>query len=148
LYADSQEIFHLATQLQRINYLGHIQTFQIEFDYLEEEMKKKLLDVFNDSTGIGQFKSDMIIIEQVGERDFLKTVETFQYIAKVMGDLSAIDSITALVEINYKNDVHFIVVSFVPPDSLELISTSESKLYFELLNYVRTKWAFSKTFIR
>ena len=111
-------------------------------------MKKKLLDVFNDSTGIGQFKSDMIIIEQVGERDFLKTVETFQYIAKVMGDLSAIDSITALVEINYKNDVHFIVVSFVPPDSLELISTSESKLYFELLNYVRTKWTFSKTFIR
>ncbi|MHA1304198.1 MAG: hypothetical protein ACTSQE_08080 [Candidatus Heimdallarchaeaceae archaeon] len=148
MQTDNQEIFHLATQLQRINYLGHVQTFQIEFDYLDDDKKVKLSEVFTDSLDIGQFKSDLIVIEQVGDRDLLKIVETFHNIQKITGDLSLIESITTLVEINYKNDTHFIVVSFIPPDSLELISTSESTLYFELLNYVRTKWAFSKTFIK
>ncbi len=145
---ENQELYHLTMQLQRLNYLGHVQTYQIEFEDLSDDQKTRLSDVFVDSLGIGQFKSDMIVVEQVSSKDMLELIKTFQELEKIVGSISHIESITALLEVNYKDDTHFIVVSFIPPDSLELLSTSESTLYFELLNYVRTKWAFSKSFVQ
>lgn len=145
----SPEIYHMANQLQRINYLGNVQTLQIEFDILSEDNKVQLLQTFNDSTSIGQYKSDMVILEQITGRDMLEIINTLHNINSICGDLSSIEGITALVEVNYKEEIYFIVVSYNPQTSgLELISTSESKLYFELLNYVRTKWALSKTIIK
>ncbi|NPD90097.1 MAG: hypothetical protein HGN29_15410 [Asgard group archaeon] len=145
----SPEIYHLANQLQRINYLGNVQTIQIEFEFIAEDRKNELEIVFNDSTGIGKYKADMIILEQISGRDMLEIINTLHSIGTVFGDLSAIDGITALVEINYKGETYFVVVSYNPLTSgLELISTSESKLYFELLNFIRTKWALSKTFLK
>ena len=142
------EIYHIAKQLQRMNYLGSIQTFQIEFDYLTEDTKSKLEGLFTDSTTLGKFKADMIILEQISGRDSLEIIETLSKIHQIFGDLSVIDGIAALIEINYHNDSYFVVVSYNPKtDGLELISTSESKLYFELLNYVRTKWALSSKFV-
>jgi len=145
----SPEIYHLANQLQRMNYLGNVQTIQIEFDFIPEEKKEQLQSVFADSTGVGQFKSEMVILEQISGRDMLEIVNTLHSINNIFGDLSAIEGITALVEVNYKNDAYFVVVSYNPQtDGLELISTSESKLYFELLSFIRTKWAMSKTFTK
>jgi len=145
----SPEIYHLANQLQRINYLGNVQTFQIEFEFIPEDRKMELENVFNDSTSLGQYKSDMIILEQITGRDMLEIINTLHNINSIFGDLSIIEGITALVEISYKNETYFVVVSYNPQTSgLELISTSESKLYFELLNFIRTKWALSKTFIK
>lgn len=145
----SPEIYHLANQLQRINYLGNVQTIQIEFEYVAEDKKTELFSLFNNSTGIGQYKSEMIILEQISGRDMLEIINTLHSIHTVFGDLSIIEGITALVEISYKSETYFVVVSYNPQTSgLELISTSESKLYFELLNFIRTKWALSKTFIK
>ena len=145
----SPEIYHLANQLQRINYLGNVQTIQIEFEFIPEDKKYDLETVFTDSTGIGKYKSDMIILEQISGRDMLEIINTLHSVGSVFGDLSVIDGITALVEISYKGESYFVVVSYNPQTSgLELISTSESKLYFELLNFIRTKWALSKTFIK
>ena len=143
------ELYYLANQLQRMSFLGNIQTFQIEFDYLPEDKREKLEQTFNDSTTVGQFKSDMIILSQMVERDVLKIVDTLTHIQNIFGDLSIIDAISALVEIKYKDDSYFVVVSYNPKtDGLELISTSESKLYFELLNYIRAKWVLSKQFLK
>lgn len=145
----SPEIYHLANQLQRINYLGNVQTIQIEFEFIPEDKKTELDAMFADSTGIGKFKSDLIILEQISGRDMLEIINTLHSISLIFGDLSALDGITALVEVNYQGETYFVVVSYNPSTSgLELISTSESKLYFELLNFIRTKWAFSKTFIK
>ncbi len=145
----SPEIYHLANQLQRINYLGNVQTIQIEFEFISEDKKAELEQTFADSTGIGKYKSDMIILEQISGRDMLEIINTLHNISLVFGDLSAIDGITALVEISYKGETFFVVVSYNPTTSgLELISTSESQLYFELLNFIRTKWALSKTFLK
>ena len=145
----SPEIYHLANQLQRINYLGNVQTIQIEFEFIPEDKKTELDKMFEDSTGIGKFKSDMIILEQISGRDMLEIINTLHNISVIFGDLSALDGITALVEVNYQGETYFVVVSYNPStNGLELISTSESKLYFELLNYIRTKWALSKTFIK
>ena len=145
----SPEIYHLANQLQRINYLGNVQTIQIEFEFIPEDKKVELDDMFHDSTGIGKFKSDLIILEQISGRDMLEIINTLHNISLVFGDLSSIDSITSLVEVNYQGETYFVVVAYNPSTSgLELISTSESKLYFELLNFIRTKWALSKTFIK
>ena len=145
----SPEIYHLANQLQRINYLGNVQTIQIEFEFVSEDNKSELEAIFSDATGIGNFKSDMIILEQIIGRDMLEIINTLHNITVVFGDLSVIEGITALVEISYKGENYFVVVSYNPGTSgLELISTSESKLYFELLNFIRTKWALSKTFIK
>ncbi len=145
----SPEIYHLANQLQRINYLGNVQTIQIEFEFIPEDKKAELEESFTDSTGIGQYKSDMIILEQISGRDMLEIINTLHNISLVFGDLSSIDGITALVEISYKGETFFVVVSYNPATSgLELISTSESQLYFELLNFIRTKWALSKTFLK
>lgn len=143
------ELYYLANQLQRMSFLGNIQTFQIEFDYLPEDKRETLEQTFNDSTAVGQFKSDMIILSQMVERDVLKIVDTLTHIQNIFGDLSIIDAISALVEIKYKDDSYFVVVSYNPKtDGLELISTSESKLYFELLNYIRAKWVLSKQFLK
>ncbi|MHA1854012.1 MAG: hypothetical protein ACTSUF_10975 [Candidatus Heimdallarchaeaceae archaeon] len=143
------ELYYLANQLQRMSFLGNIQTFQIEFDYLPEDKREKLEQTFNDSTTVGQFKSDMIILSQMIERDVLKIVDTLTHVQNIFGDLSIIDAISALVEIKYKDDSYFVVVSYNPKtDGLELISTSESKLYFELLNYIRAKWVLSKQFLK
>jgi len=145
----SPEIYHLANQLQRINYLGNVQTIQIEFEFIPEDKKVELDDMFQDSTGIGKFKSDLIILEQISGRDMLEIINTLHNVSLVFGDLSVIDGITSLVEVNYQGETYFVVVSYNPSTSgLELISTSESKLYFELLNFIRTKWALSKTFIK
>jgi hypothetical protein len=145
----SPEIYHLANQLQRINYLGNVQTIQIEIEFIPEDKKTELEVMFTDSTGTGKFKSDLIILEQISGRDMLEIINTLHNISLIFGDLSALDGITALVEINYQGETYFVVVSYNPSTSgLELISTSESKLYFELLNYIRTKWALSKTFIK
>ncbi len=145
----SPEIYHLANQLQRINYLGNVQTIQIEFEFIPEDKKTELDKMFEDSTGIGKFKSDMIILEQISGRDMLEIINTLHNISIIFGDLSALDGITALVEVNYQGETYFVVVSYNPSTSgLELISTSESKLYFELLNFIRTKWALSKTFMK
>lgn len=145
----SPEIYHLANQLQRINYLGNVQTIQIEFEFIPEDKKTELDGMFEDSTGIGKFKADMIILEQISGRDMLEIINTLHNVSLIFGDLSAIDGITALVEVNYQGETYFVVVSYNPSTSgLELISTSESKLYFELLNFIRTKWALSKTFIK
>ncbi len=145
----SPEIYHLANQLQRINYLGNVQTLQVEFEFVSEDNKSELEAIFKDATGIGKFKSDMIILEQIIGRDMLEIINTLHNIAVVFGDLSVIEGITALVEISYRSENYFVVVSYNPNTSgLELISTSESKLYFELLNFIRTKWALSKTFIK
>lgn len=145
----SPEIYHLANQLQRINYLGNVQTIQIEFEFVSEDKKAELERIFTDSTGVGQYKSDMIILEQISGRDMLEIINTLHNISLVFGDLSVIDGITSLVEISYKGETFFVVVSYNPTTSgLELISTSESQLYFELLNFIRTKWALSKTFLK
>jgi hypothetical protein len=145
----SPEIYHLANQLQRINYLGNVQTIQIEFEFIPEDRKMELENIFNDSTSLGQYKSDMIILEQITGRDMLEIINTLHNVDSIFGDLSIIEGITALVEISYKGETYFVVVSYNPQTSgLELISTSESKLYFELLNFIRTKWALSKTFIK
>ena len=145
----SPEIYHLANQLQRINYLGNVQTIQIEFEFISEDKKAELEQNFTDSTGLGQYKSDMIILEQISGRDMLEIINTLHNISLVFGDLSIIDGVTALVEISYKCETFFVVVSYNPATSgLELISTSESQLYFELLNFIRTKWALSKTFLK
>lgn len=145
----STELYYLANQLQRMTFLGNIQTFQIEFDYLPENKREELEKTFNDSTTIGQFKSDMIILSQFVERDVLKIVDSLMHIQKIFGDLSVIDAISALIEVKYKEDSYFVVVSYNPKtDGLELISTSESKLYFELLNYIRAKWVLSKQFLK
>ncbi len=145
----SPEIYHLANQLQRINYLGNVQTLQIEFEFIPEEAKNELIDTFVDSTGIGKFRSDMIILEQISGRDMLEIINTLHNIHAIFGDLSAVEGVTSLIEINYNEETYFVVVSYNPQTSgLELISTSESKLYFELLNFIRTKWALSKTFIK
>ncbi len=145
----SPEIYHLANQLQRINYLGNVQTIQIEFEFIPEDKKVELDDMFQDSTGIGKFKSDLIILEQISGRDMLEIINTLHNISLIFGDLSIIDGITSLVEVSYKGETYFVVVAYNPSTSgLELISTSESKLYFELLNFIRTKWALSKTFIK
>ena len=114
-----------------------------------EDKKVELDDMFQDSTGIGKFKSDLIILEQISGRDMLEIINTLHNISLVFGDLSFIDGITSLVEVNYQGETYFVVVAYNPSTSgLELISTSESKLYFELLNFIRTKWALSKTFIK
>ena len=145
----SPEIYHLANQLQRINYLGNVQTIQIEFEFISEDKKAELEQNFTDSTGLGQYKSDMIILEQISGRDMLEIINTLHSISVVFGDLSNIDGVTALVEISYKGETRFVVVSYNPTTSgLELISTSDSQLYFELLNFIRTKWALSKTFLK
>ncbi|MCE7743003.1 MAG: hypothetical protein GOP50_11175 [Candidatus Heimdallarchaeota archaeon] len=145
----SPEIYHLANQLQRINYLGNVQTIQIEFEFISEDKKTELEQNFTDSTGMGQYKSDMIILEQITGRDMLEIINTLHNVNLIFGDLSVIDGITALVEISYKGETFFVVVSYNPTTSgLELISTSESQLYFELLNFIRTKWALSKTFLK
>jgi len=145
----SPEIYHLANQLQRINYLGNVQTIQIEFEFIPEDKKTELDGMFGDSTGIGKFKSDMIILEQISGRDMLEIINTLHNINLIFGDLSFLDGITALVEVNYQGETYFVVVSYNPStNGLELISTSESKLYFELLNFIRTKWAMSKTFMK
>ena len=145
----SPEIYHLANQLQRINYLGNVQTIQIEFEFIPEDKKAELDEMFQDSTGIGKFKSDLIILEQISGRDMLEIINTLHNVSLVFGDLSFIDGITSLVEVSYKGETYFVVVAYNPSTSgLELISTSESKLYFELLNFIRTKWALSKTFIK
>ena len=145
----SPEIYHLANQLQRINYLGNVQTLQIEFEFVSEDKKQDLETIFIDSTGIGQFKSEMIILEQITGRDMLEIINTLHNITVIFGDLSIIEGITALVEVSYKGETYFVVVAYNPgTNGLELISTSESKLYFELLNFIRTKWALSKTFIK
>ena len=145
----SPEIYHLANQLQRINYLGNVQTIQIEFEFIPEDKKAELNQMFQDSTGVGKFKSDLIILEQISGRDMLEIINTLHSISLVFGDLSPIDGITSLVEVSYKGETYFVVVAYNPStNGLELISTSESKLYFELLNFIRTKWALSKTFIK
>jgi len=91
----------------------------------------------------------MVILEQISGRDMLEIINTLHNISLICGDLSNIDGITALVEISYKGETLFVVVSYNPATSgLELISTSESQLYFELLNFIRTKWALSKTFLK
>ncbi|MBY9000721.1 MAG: hypothetical protein KGD64_07395 [Candidatus Heimdallarchaeota archaeon] len=145
----SPEIYHLANQLQRINYLGNVQTIQIEFEFVSEDKKTELEAIFADSTSIGKFKSDMIILEQITGRDMLEIINTLHNVNVIFNDLSVIESITALVEISYKNETYFVVVAYNPnTNGLELISTSESRLYFELLNFIRTKWALSKTFIK
>ena len=145
----SPEIYHLANQLTRINYLGNVQTLQIEFEFVSEDNKSELEAIFSDATGIGKFKSDMVILEQIIGRDMLEIINTLHNVTVVFGDLSVIEGITALVEISYKGENYFVVVSYNPGTSgLELISTSESKLYFELLNFIRTKWALSKAFLK
>jgi hypothetical protein len=145
----SPEIYHLANQLTRINYLGNVQTLQIEFEFVSEDNKAELEAIFKDATGIGKFKSDMVILEQIIGRDMLEIINTLHNVTVVFGDLSVIEGITALVEIIYKGENYFVVVSYNPGTSgLELISTSESKLYFELLNFIRTKWALSKAFLK
>ncbi|MCG3216687.1 MAG: hypothetical protein KAS63_08175 [Candidatus Heimdallarchaeota archaeon] len=145
----SPEIYHLANQLQRINYLGNVQTLQIEFEFIPEERRSDLEEIFVDSTTMGRFKSDMIILEQISGRDMLEIINTLHSINNIFGDLSVIEGVTALVEVNYKNETFFVVVSYNPHTSgLELISTSESKLFLELLNFIRTKWALSKSFIK
>ena len=145
----SPEIYHLANQLQRINYLGNVQTLQIEFEFIPEDAKSELVEIFVDSTGIGKFRSDMIILEQISGRDMLEIINTLHNIHSIFGDLTVVEGVTSLVEISYKGETYFVVVAYNPQTSgLELISTSESKLYFELLNFIRTKWALSKTFIK
>jgi len=145
----SPEIYHLANQLQRINYLGNVQTLQIEFEFIPEDKKNELIETFEDSTGMGKFRSDMIILEQISGRDMLEIINTLHNIHTIFGDLSVIEVVTSLVEINYQGETYFVVVSYNSQTSgLELISTSESKLYFELLNFIRTKWALSKTFLK
>ncbi len=145
----SPEIFHIATELQRMGHIGTVQTIQIEFDIIPEVKKKELSTVFNESLGIGQFKSDMIILESLSDRDLFQLIGTLHYIRKIFGDLSLIDAITALIEIVFMQENYFIVVSYLPrTGNLELISTSDSQLYFELLKYVKTKWIMSRTFIK
>ncbi len=145
----SPEIYHLANQLTRINYLGNVQTLQIEFEFVSEDNKAELEAIFKDATGIGKFKSDMVILEQIIGRDMLEIINTLHNVTVVFGDLSVIEGITALVEISYKGENYVVVVAYNPGTSgLELISTSESKLYFELLNFIRTKWALSKAFLK
>lgn len=123
--------------------LGEIITIQIELNevggsasILEEE--------FNNSEQNGLFVNNMILLT-ILETKIYDYLEIMDRIVTLTGDFDIIDSITALMRVNTgKINLEMTVEIDGKREFPNLLESTSSSLYFELVRYIQTRWMLAK----
>ncbi len=136
-----QQIDGIVYEIELLSSIGEIITVQVDLLGVDEDFTGKLTETFNDSRVTGKYINSMIIIE-VSDSHNVNFHSLFDNIVEILGDISVIDGITALVRVpfgNKKIDVtlELTLSKFSPP---QILGIADSSMYFDMVNLIQMKW--------
>jgi hypothetical protein len=146
----SQIIDLVLIDIQRISSIGEVLTVQISFDMLSDSERTELGRHFMNSLGEGRLDNDLIFIQEFSSKSYDEVENILTLISSTLPDgIKRIDEITALLELNFRDQKIMSVVGLNPQKhTLEVLSTGDNAVHFEVIKLIQTKWLFSKSFLK
>ncbi|MHA1912392.1 MAG: hypothetical protein ACTSYA_11940 [Candidatus Kariarchaeaceae archaeon] len=149
-HENSQIIDLVLLDIQRIASIGEILTIQISFDILSESERTELGQNFMNSLGEGRLDNDLIFIQEFSSKSYDEVEDLLRLITSILTEgIKRIDEITALLELNFRGQKIMTVVGLnSQKHTLEILSSADNAVHFEIVKLIQTKWLFSKSFIQ
>jgi len=149
-HENSQIIDSVLLDIQRIASIGEILTIQISFDMLSDSERTELGNRFINSLGEGRLDNDLIFIQEFSSKSYDEVEDILTLISTALSDgIRRIDEITALIELNFREQKIMTVVGLdAEKHTLEILSSADNAVHFEIVKLIQTKWLFSKSFIQ
>lgn len=146
---DTQLLDLILLDIQRIASIGEILTIQISFDILSDSERTELSNHFINSLAEGRLDNELIFIQEFSSKSHDEVESILSSISSIFTDgISRLDEITALLELNFRDQKIMTVVGLDPKKhTLEVLSSADTAVHFEIVNLIQTKWLFSKSFI-
>lgn len=141
--SEADRIRNLARDMLLLSSLGEVITIQI--DLTDIEMSKSMLaEAFTDSEKDGLYVNGMVLIRVI-EGELYQYDEIFGKVAEITGDYGSIEYVTALIRVyTGKTSLEMTVELDGTREYPNLLQTSESIMYFELVRFIQTKWLLAK----
>jgi hypothetical protein len=149
-HENSQIIDLVLIDLQRIASIGEILTVQISFDILSDSERTELGRHFMSSLDEGRLDNDLIFIQEFSSKSHDEVEDILTRISTGLPDgIRRIDEITTLIELNFRGQKIMCVVGLnTDKHTLEVLSSADNTVYFEIVKLIQTKWLFSKSFMK
>lgn len=141
--SEADRIRNLARDMLLLSSLGEVITIQI--DLTDIEMSKSMLaEAFTDSEKDGLYVNGMVLIRVI-EGELYHYDDIFGKVAEITGDYGSIEYVTALIRVyTGKTSLEMTVELDGTREYPNLLQTSESIMYFELVRFIQTKWLLAK----
>lgn len=132
----------LAEDMSLLGALGEVVTLQIDL-IGTEKYSDQMKEAFNDSEGIGLYVDNMVL-QRVTETPTIDYFETLNKIVEITGDYETIDSVTALIRIQYQGRPVEITVQLLGNHKApQLMQVTDQDHYFDLVRLIQTRWQFA-----
>lgn len=138
-----ERISELGKEMILLGALGEVITIQI--DLMDVSTSRSLLEEeFVDSEGEGLFINDMILI-RILDNVIYDYHTILNKIVDVTGSYDSIDSVTALIRVHTGSTSLEMTVNISGEHEMpNLLQSSNNQAFFQLMNYVNTKWLHAK----
>ncbi len=142
-----ERIAELAKEMILLNSLGEVITIQINL--MDVENSRTLLEeAFVNSERDGIFINDMILIRVI-EGELYDWGAILNKITEKTGNYEAIDSVTALIRVQTGPSSLEMTINISGEHEMpNLLQSSNNSTFFQLMNYVNTKWLHAKNSMR
>ncbi len=142
-----ERIAELAKEMILLNSLGEVITIQINL--MDVENSRTLLEeAFVNSERDGIFINDMILIRVI-EGELYDWGAILNKITEKTGNDEAIDSVTALIRVQTGPSSLEMTINISGEHEMpNLLQSSNNSTFFQLMNYVNTKWLHAKNSMR
>ena len=136
--------------IQRIASIGEILTVQISFDMLGDSERTELGKRFMNSLDEGRLDNELIFIQEFSSKPYTEVEEILKTISSTIpGGMERVEEIIALIELNFRGQKIMSVVGLDPKKhNLEVLSSADTAVHFEVVKLIQTKWLFSKSFLQ
>jgi len=121
--------------------LGEVVTIQIDLiggDMVADDLREE----FNDSEDDGLYIDNMILQRIMEHRDY-DYFSILEKVVNIIGDADAIDSITALIRIEYEGSPVEVTLQLLgdgkPP---QIAQITDQDHYFPIIQLIQTRWQF------
>lgn len=140
-----RRVYKITEGLQRLNSIGTVQFIQIDLPRLSEPLVSQISDIFNSALDDGLYVNQTIVLEQMESGDsFMRTLNAIRKLYSLSTDIT-IYEIQAVINIEYKGEPMDIIITYDPDEhDICLVSVSNKKEFFKILEYVRFFWLKSR----
>lgn len=141
-----ERLNRLADHIFLLTTLGEVVTLQIDLNDLGEA-ENLFEEEFTDSEKDGLYLNSMLLQRKM-ENYNCDYHGLFDRIAALSGDYNTVDSVTALLRISFRNSHVEVTVQIDGFSDPNLLQTTDNALFFEIMNLIKTRWAFAKNAMR
>jgi len=139
--SDRIKLKRLTRDVSLLPALGEVVTIQIDLSS-GHLIAEELQEVFNDSEEDGLYIDNMIL-QRILENKHYDYYRILEKIVDIAGDSDIIDSIIALIRIDYEGQPVEVTLQLLgdgrPP---QMVQITDQQHYFQLIQLIQTRWQF------